>query len=545
MNSGKGENGMSLTLLANAQVETLDQAGCQYDGILIKNDKILAVGKTGDLRLQGGSQIEVEYDLAGAYVLPGLVDSHLHLLSYGHYLQQLDLRQVTTKEELRRVIGERVSMTPVGKWIVGSGWDENRFPHREFITLAELNRWAPDHPVLLARTCYHTYMVNQRAYEQAGIIESTPNPEGGQFGCDGEGALNGYIYEHAYRLFAAAIPRPTKAEHRQALCTAVTAAQAKGLVGVHSDDLRELPVWQELFQLYGKVLAQHPLHIHELIDSQRLQEVKDAGVSYGPLSPNFSVGAVKYFADGALGGRTAWMSEAYLDRPGNRGISQFTDEELAQHVAEAVAAGLPVAVHAIGDAAAAQVIQAFAKHPPQQGRHRLVHAQVLRQELVQQLASLPYVIADIQPRFVASDFPWAVDALGEERLQYGYAWKTLLDAGIPCAGGSDAPIEPLDPLLGIHAAVTRRHPDETHEGYFPQEKLSIREAIGLFTQGSAYAAMMEGNRGKIAPGYSADFTVLSHNLLSPSMAAEPDQLLQVQVQGTMVAGQWVYGMGLS
>ena len=276
---------------------------------------------------------------------------------------------------------------------------------------------------------------------------------------------------------------------------------------------------------------------HLLVHHAVIEDWHDEGHQFLEGSPYVEFGAMKIFADGALGGRTALLSHPYADDESTSGVSIHTEENLQALVAKARSYDLPIAVHTIGDLAFEQVVDAITKEPTVKGRRdRLIHAQILRHELIERIKGLDLIL-DIQPRFVASDFPWVIDRIGKDRMKYNYAWKTLLEEGIHCAGGSDAPIEPVNPLLGIHAAVTRTNPnDPEHTVYGPDQVLSMYEGISLFTKGSAFACHHEADRGLIKEGYDADFTILNED----PFTGGPDVLLKQVVAMTVVDEDIVY-----
>jgi predicted amidohydrolase YtcJ len=265
--------------------------------------------------------------------------------------------------------------------------------------------------------------------------------------------------------------------------------------------------------------------------------MKESGGGYLEGSNHIEFGAMKIFADGALGGRTALLSHPYADDPSTSGVAIYSQEQLDELVEKARKHELPVAVHTIGDLAFEMALNAIEKHPLEGlGRDRLIHAQILRKELIDRAKKLPLIL-DIQPRFTASDFPWVIDRIGEEHMEYCYAWKTLLKEGIHCAGGSDAPIEPANPFLGIHAAVTRTNIDDPHNTvYYPSEALTVYEAVSLFTKGSAYAASHENDRGIIKEGYLADFTILNEDIFKMPIG----QIAAISVNKTVIDGIIVY-----
>ncbi|WP_363321573.1 amidohydrolase [Polycladomyces subterraneus] len=531
---------MEKTLFLHGRVITMDARRESAEAVYVENGRIVDVGTSQDFLLHWGRADVRRVDWQGATVYPGWVDSHVHLAAYGMLRHRLDLNGTKSKGEMLCLLREIAARTPEGEWIVGVNWDENQWAEREVPHREELDAVSLRHPVFLTRICHHAHVANTVAFRVAGVGLEPDDPEEGKYGRDPDGKINGMIYENASRPFFAAIPEPTAEQKRSYIREAVKEALALGLTAAHTEDLRVMGSVRELLREYrGLVEAGVWFRTHHLLYHPHLDEAVELGLQAGTGDEWTDVGAVKIFADGAIGARTAWLSEPYADAPETAGEPVHSDDELAGWVSRAREAGFPVAIHAIGDRAAEQVINTWERHPsPKETRYRdrLIHVQVLRPDLLARMSELSFV-ADIQPRFVASDFPWVQDRLGTERLPYAYAWKSLLDAGVVCAGGSDAPIEPLNPLLGIHAAVTRRHPEEfPHPGYGPEQRLTVKEALRLWTAGSAYAEGKEMERGSITPGKWADFTVLDRTLSD----TEPDEILQARVIMTVVNGKVAY-----
>ncbi|TCS95102.1 amidohydrolase [Hazenella coriacea] len=528
---------MSQTIFHHGHIVTLDPTCPQAEAVVVENGKIIAMGSNKEMENlfhQGHVQ---RVDLEGGYVYPGLVDSHMHLSGLGQKCQMLDFTHCRSKTDLLEKMKERASMINPGEWIIGVGWDENRMGG-EVPSLAELDEAFPYHPVFLSRICYHAYLVNTCAYRKAGVTEDQSDPEDGSFGRDLSGKLNGWVYENASFIFNQAQPEPSYQDKKETMRIAMKKALACGLTAVHSDDLRYIASVEELIricqELYeeGIFLRTHHLVYHPyLLEIDRLSPQERQGNEW------FRLGACKIFADGAIGGRTALLSEPYADDPNNQGMAIHEQVELLHLTQQAAQRNMPIAVHAIGDEAVDRVIQAMKAYSIQGSglRHRLIHAQVLRADLVRELEEMDDVAVDIQPRFVASDFPWVLERVGEKRSAFAYAWKTLHQAGIVCAGGSDAPIEPVNPLLGIHAAVTRRRLEDSvdHPGYLPEQKLAALEALMLFTKGSAYAEGEEHRRGTISVGKQADFSVFDRDLLT----GDVDELLKAQTLQTIINGK--------
>ncbi len=384
-------------------------------------------------------------------------------------------------------------------------------------------------------------MANSEAFRRAGITDSVSDSKDGAYGRDAGGRLNGWIYEEASVPFQSVLPQPDYAAKKEAVRRACQDALSLGLTAAHTEDLRFLGSVETMLRIHRELQEEGlAFRTHQLLFHTFLREAQERGLRAGDGDAWCRIGAVKLFADGAIGGRTALLKEPYSDAPHTRGTAIHSEEELHAIVFRAREAGYPVAVHAIGDAAAELLADVLERHPLPGGSllpDRYIHAQVLREETLTRLARLP-LAADIQPRFVPSDFPWVLDRVGPGRTGGLYAWRTLLRAGVACAGGSDAPIEPLDPFLGIHAVVTRRKPEEVHEGYLPSEKLTLGEAVRLFTEGSALAAGEADLRGGIGAGKAADFTVVDRPL-----EGDPDELLKVKVRMTVVNGKMGYESG--
>lgn len=529
-----------MTLLyTNARIRTMDTATPVASALAIRDGRILAVGSTDDIRLQFGRAGAQEIDLAGATVLPGLIDNHLHVSNHGIKLTTLDFTNAKDSREMLRLLSEKAAQTPPGEWIQGVCWSENNFADRHIPTLAELDAAAPNHPVFLWRICNHAYLANTLAFERSGVTKTTPNPADGAYGRDANGNLNGMIYENASQPLKNAIPKRTCAELKDSLRRGIQDALRCGITSVHTEDLRYLDGFDNTWKLYRELIIEEDLRLRSnlLIYYPHLDELKAAGLTTGDGDEFVNIGAMKIFADGAMGGRTALMSQAFADDPGNFGTAIHSQEELNDLAAKARAHGMPIAVHAIGDAAADMVLEAMEKNPNANHRHRLIHAQVLRPEQIERMQRFGDRLAlDIQPRFLAGDYPWVLERIPQALQPLSYAWKTLLEAGLLCGGGSDAPIEPLEPLLGLHAAVTRKRPDETHGGYQPEQKLTMEEAVRLFTVGGTYATQEEAVKGTITPGKYADLTILDRDIFHE----HPDVLLETNVLRTVIGGKTVF-----
>ncbi|MEC0239599.1 amidohydrolase [Paenibacillus dokdonensis] len=525
------------TIWKGGTIYTMKQELQTVEAVFTEDGTIREIGKLDELMQKYSGQITEVQELGGGVMFPGWVDSHMHLIGHGETFLKLQLGSCTSREELLEAVRDQAKLLPEGMWIIGEGWNENDWvdsclPEREQLDMA-----APEHPVLLRRVCRHVIAVNSAGLEAAGIKEGCNEVAGGVLGRTTDGKLNGIFKEKAQDLLLEAVPGVTEEYLEAALTAAIQDCWANGLTGCHTEDLSYYGGCARTMRAFNTVIHEHEKHfrthllVHHLALDEWLEEKRGQGIE----SPMLEFGAMKLFADGALGGRTALLSRPYADAPETSGIAVHSDEELEELIVLARKHGMSVASHTIGDGAAEKVLLYLEKHPcPEGKRDRLIHGQILRPELVEQMKRLP-LITDIQPSFVASDFPWVMDRIGEPGNLLIYAWKTLLNQGIPCAGGSDSPIEKVSPLEGILAAVTRTKPNQPAV-YGEEERLSMYEAISLYTTGSAHAILHEMDRGMIEEGFAADFTILSRD----PFQEEPQALLQNSVQMTVVNGSIVY-----
>ncbi|WP_449537257.1 amidohydrolase [Ferdinandcohnia sp. Marseille-Q9671] len=515
------------TLWTGGKIYTMEKEHDVVEAIYVEEGIIVATGIEQDLQNKYKDRITKVVHIKGNTMFPGFVDSHMHVIGHGEKLMKLDFSEMTSSKDIICALKDYSKGKSVGEWIIGEGWNENNLPDRKIFHRTELDEISPQNPMLLKRICRHAVVVNSKALELAGITDSTPNPEGGVIVRDAEGHATGYLLDQAQELVKAVIPMVTEEYIQDALTISIRDCLRLGLVGGHTEDLNYYGGFERTYKAFKKNRLKFRTNLlvhHEVID-----DMHHAGYSFGDGGEFCEFGAMKIFADGSLGGRTALLSHPYNDSPDTSGVAIYSLEELKKLVQKARSYKMPVAVHAIGDLAFEYILDAIEEFPPlPYQRDRLIHAQILRKELVDRAMQLPLIL-DIQPRFVISDFPWVVERIGEHNMDYCYAWKTLLEAGFHCAGGSDAPIEPVDPLQGIYAAVTRKKTGET-EIYMPEERLSVYEAVQLFTTGSAYAIGKEDCMGKIAPGYKADFTILEQDIFQ---IVEED-ILQTKVMMTVV-----------
>jgi hypothetical protein len=500
-----------------------------------------------DQELGGISGREVRRtDAGGRAIIPGLIDAHIHLENYALSLQKVDCETPTRDECLERVAA-RARHTPAGEWILGHGWNQNSWPEG-FGTAADLDQAAPHNPVYLTAKSLHAAWVNSLALHAASLAPSTPDPAGGRLERSAEGTPTGILFESAMSLAAGVIPEPTLEQVEKAILGAIPSLWRMGLTGVHDFDRRRCFMALQELHAADKL----GLRVVKSIPWDDLPYALRLGLHSGFGDDYLRIGSVKAFSDGALGPRTAAMLAPYDGEPENRGMLLLDAEQLYENGRQAVAGGLSLAIHAIGDRANHEVLQAFAQlrayeselanrrsqaeFVPGRLRHRIEHVQIIHPDDASRLAELG-VIASMQPIHATSDMLMA-DRYWGERAAFAYAWRSQLQAGAVLAFGSDAPVESPNPFWGLHAAVTRRRADGSPgtEGWHPEQKLTVLEALHAFTAGPAYAAGMESRLGVLTPGYLADLLLLD----TDPFTCRPEDLLNIRPLGTMINGNWSY-----
>ena len=527
-----------MLIIQNARIYTMDPSLPKASTLIVDWGRIIAVGEENELLELAGLGKVLRYDAGGRTVIPGLIDAHIHLEHYALGLQRVDC-ETTTREECLKRVSERASKTPPGGWILGHGWNQNSWPEG-FGSAQELDAVAPGQPVYLTAKSLHAAWANSAALRLANIDRQTPDPAGGRLQRDEQGQPTGILFESAMELVDSAIPEPTSGQISQAIHQAQTVLLGMGLTGVHDFDRRSC------FAALQSLRARRELRLR-VVKSVPLDDLPHAialGLQTGFGDDYLRIGSVKAFSDGALGPRTAAMLQPYEDDLNNRGMLLLDAEQLYEHGRQAVENGLSLAVHAIGDRANHEVLNAYAQIrnyerslgiPPL--RHRIEHVQLIHPDDAGRLAQLD-LIASMQPIHAPSDMPMADRSWGD-RAALSYAWRTQLDHGAVLAFGSDAPVESPNPFWGLYAAVTRRRADGSPgpDGWYPAQKLYVNEALAAFTTGPAYAAGMEGRLGKLAPGFLADLLVLE----TDPFQCDLQQLREIRPLKTMVGGEWVWG----
>jgi len=531
-------------ILYNGNIITMDIKNPRAQAVAICGNKIAAAGSNQDIRTLKDSRTQT-LDLKGKTAVPGFNDSHMHLLSYALSAEKADLNGCRSIDGLidatKRFLAE--SNIPEGEWVQGRGWNHEFFKEKRMPTRHDLDRISEKHAVVLARTCGHVCAVNTMALKMAGIYEDPPVVEGGIVDKDRSGLPTGILKENAIDLVYRLIPPPDRHKIKELIVRAGKDLLKTGLTSVQTDDFTAVKTdFKDILEAYFELDRDRklPVRVNEqtqLPTMGKLESYLDLGYKTRHGSSFFKIGPLKLVTDGSLGGRTAALSEPYTDDPGNRGIAIFEQEELDRLVERAHAGGLQIACHAIGDRSMKMAFESYKKaldkYPKPDPRFRIIHGQVTTRDLLEKFRKYD-VIADIQPLFVSTDLSIAEERLGKERAGWAYNWKTLLDKGVHVAAGSDCPVESYNPILGIYAAVTRKNlRGYPQDGWLPGQRLSVEEAIRLFTKGSAYASFEESIKGSIAPGKLADMAVLSEDIFN----IRPDEIKEVKVQHAIVDGE--------
>lgn len=528
-----------LTLLHNVHGYTMDH-GERIDFLALEYEDGVVRRLHREPATLAESEASRRIDGGGATLLPGLIDAHGHVSYYGDALGSVDfVGSASEAEAVQRVAAFMAGDLDDGEgWLRGRGWNQVLWPSNAFPSRQSLDAVTGGRPAAFGRVDGHALWVNSAALAAAGIDRTTPDPEGGQIIRDTEGEPTGVLIDNAMDAVYDAIGEPAIAELEVQIVRGMQAAAATGMTAVHDAGIsaRTLAAYRNL-QARGAL----PIRAYPMLSV--LDPANDEALAAGPFRSEdgmLNVRSVKVVADGALGSRGAALHADYSDQTGHRGLLLLTPDELAHHMRRSAAAGFQVNVHAIGDLANTRVLDEFEalnRDPAIRAlRHRVEHAQILRAVDVARFSGLD-VIASIQPTHATSDKNMAGDRLGEARLNGAYAWNTLLQSGARLAGGSDFPVEPPDPLFGLHAAVTRTDREGNPlGGWRPQEKLSREQSLSLFTEWAAYAGHEEDNIGRLLPGYAADFVLLEADYFT-----QPEHAIwQNRVLGTVVAGRVVF-----
>ena len=529
-------------IIQNARIWTVDPSLPEAESVAILGDRIVAVGSNQQVDAWHGPQTRV-VDAAGKRLLPGFNDAHVHFTDGGAQLDSVELNDATSPQEFARRIGERATKTTKGEWVLGGDWDETKWTPAELPTKELIDAVTPAMPVAVNRYDGHMVLANSLALKLAGITAQTPDPAGGVIVRDKQGNPTGALKDAAEDLLFKAVPPPSHDQRRHAIERALEHAASLGVTSVQhmNPDYADIAIYSELLD-EGKLTTR--IYAAPLI-TQVDDQVK-IGIRRAFGGPYLRIGAVKAYSDGSLGSTTAYFFEPYSDRPGNRGL--LSDEMhpislMQDRMMRADTAGLQICTHAIGDAGISAILDIYAaiekEHGSRDRRWRIEHSQHLAVKDFDRFAQL-HVIASVQPYHAIDDGRWAEGRIGHDRASRTYAFRTLLNHGVRLAFGTDWEVAPLNPMLTLYAATTRATLDgKNPDGWFPEQKLTIKEAIEAYTMGSAYAEFQESEKGSITPGKLADMVLLSDDVLS----IDPVKIRDVKVFKTWVGGKLTYDNG--
>ena len=512
------------------------------EAVAVVDGRILATGTNDQIRAYVGKGTRV-IDLGGKFAMPGFIDDHAHFMDGSFQLLEVDLKHTKSEAEFVRMIREKARTLKPGRWLLGGDWDEEAWPGAKLPTRWMIDAVTPDNPVFIDRYDGHAVLANSLALKLAGVTKDTPEPTGGVIVRDAKtGEPTGVLKDAAEDLVGRVIPEPTDAEMEEALKAGLAEARRVGVTSVNDMNLSDNFPRQIHLLRRAQIEGRLTCRFYEITPIEEWKKLAAAGISHGMGSDFIQMGAVKGFADGSLGSRTAWFFEPYTDDATNRGLPTPLMQPPAKMLAEvrgADAAGIQIAVHAIGDRANAEMLNIYQQvggSDPAAHRFRIEHAQHLRPQDIPRFGRMG-IIASMQPYHAIDDGRWAEKRIGHERAKTSYAWRSLLDSGAALAFGTDWPVAPLNPLPGIYAAVTRATLDGKHPGgWFPEQRITLDEALRVYTQGSAFAEFAENQKGTIAPGKLADIIVLSDDLFS----IPPEKIRDVHVLTTIVGGKMVY-----
>ncbi len=517
--------------------QRLDLALCAQ-AIALRGDRIIALGSNSSiLNLKGEKTALI--DLKGRFVLPGFNDAHAHLASGGMTKLRVNLEGSKSLEEMKSRIAEKRKTATEGEWLTGRGWDHTLWPGAKLPTRQDLDTVTGAHPAIFVRVDGHIAVANSAALKAGGIARETPDPPGGKIDRDANGDATGILRETAKDAMLSIVPPPTPAQRRRAIELALADAAQSGVTSAQDNsEWADFLVYEQL-EREGKLT----LRITEWLPfGESLEVLKQRRDAHPAGDPMLHTGMLKGYMDGSLGSRTAAMLAPYSDDPKNTGLPQFEQEKLNQMTKERADAGFQIGFHAIGDRGVEMALQAFAQallatpagEPANDRRFLIEHAQVTTPEQIKRFRELG-VIASMQPNHLLTDMSWAMDRVGPERAKHSYAWKEFVDNYVTLAFGTDYPVEPITPFRGLYAAVTRKN-EAGKKSYYPEQKLTIDQAIAAYTTGSAYAEFAEKEKGILAPGMLADFVVLDCDITQ----VRPAEILKTRVLRTVVGGKTVY-----
>ena len=535
-------------LFINGEIYSMKKEGEKFQSLGVKDGKITFLGTDEEGKNISSKEL---IDLKGKMMIPGMADAHLHLYAYCQNLTFVDLSKVHNINEMINLMKEKVKNVKKGDWVKGVNFDQSKWKENRFPTLEEMDSISKDNPVIIKRCCLHAVVANSRALEIAGIGKNYQAGSGGIVELDKNGMPNGILREQSTKVFDDILPDPLKdiEVQKKIMQDVLNDMSSKGITTIHTYAAK---IWQynediniyKNFEKEGKLPLRVTVCIDELFEPEILTKEK-LNNPYRKVQ----LGAYKIFSDGSMGSRSAALKSPYSDDPENSGFMLFTQEELNNKILTGYEHGLQPAIHAIGDRALDMTLSAIEhtlKTTKEKGMtdeeqknrlpFRIIHVQMIDDDLLERMKKLPLVL-DIQPIFLCTDLHWIEDRIGKERLKGSFALKTMEKAGLIQTGGSDCPVETYEPLKGIYAAVTRQDMEGyPAEGFLPEERLSVYEALCMYTKNVPYATGQESVLGTLEIGKFADLTVLEKNLFK----IDKKEIKDIKVEQTYVAGNCVF-----
>ena len=535
-------------LFINGEIYSMKKEGEKFQSLGIKDGKIIFLGTNDEAKNVSSKEL---IDLKGKMMIPGMADAHLHLYAYCQNLTFVDLSKVHNINEMISLMKEKIKNVKKGDWVKGVNFDQSKWKENRFPTLEEMNSISKDNPVIIKRCCLHAVVANSKALEIVGIGKNYQAGSGGIVELDKNDMPNGILREQSTKVFDDILPDPLKdiEVQKKIMQDVLNDMSSKGITTIHTYAAK---IWQynediniyKNFEKEGKLPLRVTVCIDELFEPEILTKEK-LNNPYRKVQ----LGAYKIFSDGSMGSRSAALKKPYSDDPQNSGFMLFTQEELNNKILTGYEHGLQPAIHAIGDRALDMTLAAIEytlKITKEKGMtdeeqkkrlpFRIIHVQMIDDDLLERMKKLPLVL-DIQPIFLCTDLHWIEDRIGKERLKGSFALKTMENAGLIQTGGSDCPVETYEPLKGIYAAVTRQDMEGyPTEGFLPEERLSVYEALCMYTKNVHYATGQESVLGTLEIGKFADLTVLEKNLFK----IDKKEIKDVKVEQTYVAGNCVF-----
>ena len=535
-------------LFINGEIYSMKKEGEKFQSLGVKDGKITFLGTDEEAKNVSSKEL---IDLKGKMMIPGMADAHLHLYAYCQNLTFVDLSKVHNINEMINLMKEKVKNVKKGDWVKGVNFDQSKWKENRFPTLEEMNSISKDNPIIIKRCCHHAVVANSKALKMAGIGKNYQAGSGGIVELDKDGMPNGILREQSTKVFDDILPDPLKdiEVQKKIMQDVLNDMSSKGITTIHTYAAK---IWQynEDISIYKNFEKEEklPLRVTVCIDELFEPEILTEEKLNNPYR-KVQLGAYKIFSDGSMGSRSAALKKPYSDDPQNSGFMLFTQEELNNKILTGYEHGLQPAIHAIGDRALDMTLAAIEytlKTTKEKGMtdeeqknrlpFRIIHVQMIDDDLLERMKKLPLVL-DIQPIFLCTDLHWIEDRIGKERLKGSFALKTMEKAGLIQTGGSDCPVETYEPLKGIYAAVTRQDMEGYPiEGFLPEERLSVYEALCMYTKNVPYATGQESVLGTLEIGKFADLTVLEKNLFK----IDKKEIKDVKVEQTYVAGNCVF-----